>query len=232
MYAFGILLLALLPTSGMTISWTGFAHGNINIAIKASVIGLLSGALLTPFYGNILMGQTIEIPLLKTFQKIGLIIFIPLIVGWLTQYVLIKKAGIEKFNRVIKPKFPLLATISVLGIIFVALALKAKTISTQPELLLKLLFPVFVFYSINFLFTTIIGRLFFVYEDAIALVYGTTVRTLSVALAISMTLFADQGSDIVLIISAAYIVQLQAAAWYVKFADFLLKPSKNRGKTP
>ena len=35
----GLLLAALLPTSGMTISWTGFAKGNLNAAIKMTVIG-------------------------------------------------------------------------------------------------------------------------------------------------------------------------------------------------
>ncbi|MCK4887089.1 MAG: arsenic resistance protein, partial [Planctomycetes bacterium] len=35
--ALGLLLAALLPTSGMTISWTGFAKGNINAAIKMTV---------------------------------------------------------------------------------------------------------------------------------------------------------------------------------------------------
>ena len=39
--ALGLLLAALLPTSGMTISWTGFAKGNMNAAIKMTVVGLV-----------------------------------------------------------------------------------------------------------------------------------------------------------------------------------------------
>ena len=37
--ALGLLLAALLPTSGMTISWTGFARGNMGAAINMTVIG-------------------------------------------------------------------------------------------------------------------------------------------------------------------------------------------------
>ncbi|MEN9478248.1 MAG: hypothetical protein RLZZ300_2389, partial [Pseudomonadota bacterium] len=49
-YAMGLLLAALLPTSGMTISWTGFAGGNLGAAVKMTVLGLILGSLATPFY--------------------------------------------------------------------------------------------------------------------------------------------------------------------------------------
>lgn len=41
--ALGLLLAALLPTSGMTISWTGFAKGNMASAVNMTVIGLTLG---------------------------------------------------------------------------------------------------------------------------------------------------------------------------------------------
>ena len=43
----GLLLISLLPTSGMTISWTVMAKGNINEALRMVIIGLLLGALLS-----------------------------------------------------------------------------------------------------------------------------------------------------------------------------------------
>ncbi len=49
-FALGLLLAALLPTSGMTIAWTGFASGNVTAAIKMTVVGLILGSLATPFY--------------------------------------------------------------------------------------------------------------------------------------------------------------------------------------
>jgi len=42
--ALGLLLASLLPTSGMTISWTGMARGNVADAIKITVFGLLIGS--------------------------------------------------------------------------------------------------------------------------------------------------------------------------------------------
>ncbi len=46
----GLLLASLLPTSGMTISWTGFARGNVVAAVKMTVLGLIAGSIATPFY--------------------------------------------------------------------------------------------------------------------------------------------------------------------------------------
>ena len=58
----GLLLIALLPTSGMTISWTVMAKGNVNAAIRMVVIGLLLGALLSPFYITGLLGTAVDVP--------------------------------------------------------------------------------------------------------------------------------------------------------------------------
>src|SRR5699024_12706622 len=46
----GLALSALLPTSGMTISWTVLQKGNVGAAVKLTVFGLILGSLLTPWY--------------------------------------------------------------------------------------------------------------------------------------------------------------------------------------
>ena len=99
------------------------------------------------------------------------------------------------------------------------MALKSKTIITEPTLLLKYLIPLAIIYGTNFLLSTLIGKYFFKRGDGIALVYGTVMRNLSIALAIAMTVFGENGSEIALIIALAYIIQVQAGAWYVKFTN-------------
>jgi len=76
-------------------------------------------------------------------------------------------------------------------------------------------------YAVNFVISTVVGKAMFQRGDAIALVYGTVMRNLSIALAIAMGVFGAQGADAALLIALAYIVQVQAAAWYVKLTDRL-----------
>jgi ACR3 family arsenite efflux pump ArsB len=220
--ALGLLLTSLLPTSGMTISWTGFAQGNLNAAVKMTVIGLILGSLATPFYTKWLMGTVIEIPLADIFRQIVLIVFLPMLLGFITKQILLKTVGADKYNKSLKNKFPPFSTLGVLGIVFVALALKAESIIANPLSLINYFIPLFIIYLINFGLSTFIGKRFFNRGDAIALVYGTVMRNLSIALAIAITVFGPkQGSEIALIIAMGYIIQVQSAAWYVKLTDRL-----------
>ncbi len=219
--ALGLLLASLLPTSGMTISWTGMARGNVAAAIKITVFGLLIGSVLTPVAIKLLMGTVVEIPLGKIFQQILVVVLLPLVLGNITQRVLIRTYGQAHYQKDIKPVFPPLSTLGVVGVVFVAMALKAQSISANPAVLARLIIPLVLLYVINFVVSTLVGRAFFGRGDAIALVYGTVMRNLSIALAIAMTAFGKQGSEIALIIALAYIIQVQSAAWYVRFTDRL-----------
>lgn len=217
----GIVLAGLVPTSGMTISWTGFAKGNMSAAVKMTVIGLVAGSLLTPFYVQGLMGANIEINLMAVARQIVFIVFLPMVLGFATQQLLIRRYGQQIFQKSIGPKFPPLSTLGVLGIVFVALALKAQTIAAQPGVLVSILVPLVILYALNFSLSTFVGRTLLPRGDAIALVYGSVMRNLSIALAIAINAFGPQGADAALVIAAAYIIQVQSAAWYVKFTPKL-----------
>lgn len=218
--ALGLLLTSLLPTSGMTISWTGFAKGNLNEAIKMTVIGLIAGSLATPIYAKFLMGTVVEIPLVDVFKQIVFIVFLPMILGIVTKQIIISTVGFDKYNKNLKKKFPAFSTLGVLGIVFVALALKAKSIVGDPASLITYFIPLVVIYGFNFVLSTVVGKFLFSRGDAIALVYGTVMRNLSIALAIAITVFGPkEGSEIALIIAMGYIIQVQSAAWYVRLTD-------------
>jgi arsenite transporter len=99
MVRLALLLTALLPTSGMTISWTGFAKGNVPAAVKMTVVGLIAGSLLAPVYLKAMLGTLVEIPVLQVFGQIALIVFLPLGLGTLTQRWLIGRFGEQTFNQ-------------------------------------------------------------------------------------------------------------------------------------
>jgi ACR3 family arsenite efflux pump ArsB len=229
--ALGLLLAATLPTSGMTISWTGFARGNLDAAIKMAVIGLILGSLASPFYAQWLMGAVIEIPLDKIFQQVAIIVFLPLILGYATQLLIIRKYGQVRYARDFKPRFPLFSTLGLLGMVFSAMALKANTILSNPIGLLLLFIPLILFYAFTFIMGTLVGRSFFGRDDAIALIYGVAPKNLSIALAISMNAFGQEGADIALIIALAYVIQLQTSAWCNKFVDRCFG-SRQEGESP
>jgi predicted Na+-dependent transporter len=44
-------------------------------------------------------------------------------------------------------------------------------------------------------------------------------RNLSIALALAINAFGPQGAGAALVVALSYVVQVQAAAWYVKYTD-------------
>ena len=216
--ALGLLLAGLVPTSGMTISWTGLARGNTAAAVKMTVIGLTLGSLATPFYIQLLMGAQIQVDVGAVIRQIVVIVFLPMAAGFATQQYLIKRYGRQTFQQSIGPRFPGLSTIGVLGIVFVAMALKASAIAGAPQVLVSIMAPLLIVYAVNYLISTLAGRRLS-RGDAIALVYGTVMRNLSIALAIAINAFGERGTDAALVVAMAYIIQVQSAAWYVKYTD-------------
>lgn len=226
--ALGLLLAGLVPTSGMTISWTGMAGGNVPAAIRMTVVGLLLGALATPFYVDVLMGATLEVDLLRILLQIGVIVLLPLVLGQLTRIVLIRRVGTDAYRAHWAPRFPLLSTLGVLGIVFIAMALNAEALLAEPEMLLWILVPLILLYLVTFALSTVVGRLLFARGDAIALVYGTVMRNLSIALAVAMNAFGSEGATAALVIALGFVIQVQAGAWYVRLGNAVFGPPEPR----
>ena len=149
-----------------------------------------------------------------------------MIIGFITQKVLVKKYGQDRFQKDFKTRIPLIATLSLIGIVFISTAMRAKTIVSNPQMLLKILIVLSIAYFFSFLLVTIIAKVLFNREDGIALVYGTVMRNLSIALAIALSIFSTAGSDVALIVAVAFVVQIQGAALYLKVVDRLLGSQK------
>ena len=215
-FRLGILLIALLPTSGMTVSWTVFAKGNVNEAIRMIVIGLILGGLLAPVYIRLVFQESVDIGFLPIFGQIVLIVFVPMVLGAFTQWGLVKRYGKERFNKDIKKIFPKFSTLSVVVLIGIVMSLRAQMLYRNPELLFIILGPIILGYLMMLFSIHGLGVWLFNREDRIALMNGTMIRSLSLAMAIALTVFSESGPEIALVIAIAYIVQVQLAAFYVK----------------
>ncbi len=214
-FRLGILLIALLPTSGMTVSWTVMAKGNVSEAIRMIVIGLMLAGFITPLYIGLFMDETTTIPFGNIFLQIIMIVFIPMFLGFLTQLLLKKRYGEQRFIRDIKPIFPAFSTLAVVLLITMVMSMRAQMIVANPDVLLVITLPIVLGYVVMLVSLHFLGLWLFNREDRIAMINGTMIRSLSLALAIALTVF-EEGAEIALVIAIAYMVQVQLAAWYVK----------------
>jgi len=230
-YILAFIIIGSLPTSGMTISWTGFAGGNVKDVVKITILSLFLGALLLPFYIKILFGTTVSLSILNILRQISLVILVPLILGNITRRIIIKTSGEKFLKKVSRKQLPLLSSFGLILVIFISMGLKSKNIIGNPLEILSMIFPIILLYFTTFTISTIIGKLIFCRKDAIALVYGTVLRNLSIAMGLTIALFKDQAASIIIVISIAYIIQVQLSAWYLKLNKSLLKKGSLLTKT-
>jgi len=137
-----------------------------------------------------------------SFNQILLIVFIPMVLGNITQRTFIKKYGEEKFKKDIKIKFQNLSTVGVLGIVFAAMALKSKTIIENPEQLLIYTAPIALLYTLNFMISTLVGKLTLdIYLDrSLVEVFANEYKAISSRIypdptSLGLELFAENGNE-------------------------------------
>jgi arsenite transporter len=208
----GLLLIALMPTSGMTVSWTGLAGGSVTAAVIMTVLGLFFGAILAPFYIKFLLGASINVPIINILKQVFFIIFLPLLIAQITRFILVKHFGQRKYDENYKKKFPVFSSLGGLGVVFVAIALRARVIFNSPALVGKIFTSVVMLYVLSFIVSYFVGKIFFEKRDQIALVYGSVMRNLTISLAIVMMAFGSKAADAALVISVALIVQVKAGS--------------------
>lgn len=212
----GIVMISLFPTSGMTISWTMLNKGNVPAAVKITAISLLLGSFLAPVYLYFAVGTLVDVNIIQIFITIAQIIIVPMILGNITYRLILKKYTVENFNKQLKPIFPAISIWAMIFIIFTSISMKAQAIASKPSILVSTILLLIVFYTLNFIISTLAVRRFYNKADGYALVYGTVMRNLSIALGLAIASF---GPDTALIITLAFILQVQAAAWYGKLSS-------------
>ncbi|RSK26532.1 arsenic resistance protein [Bacillus sp. HMF5848] len=220
----GLALSALLPTSGMTISWTALQKGNVPAAVKLTVFGLVVGSLLTPWYLLAMVGEYVNINVMRTIHSIIMVVFVPMILGHITFRFLMKKYTPEQFQKQIKPKFGPLSIWAMLYVVFISISMRAEMIMSNLQLIALALIVLIVFYGLNYVISTIAAKMFLNRGDGIALVNGTVLRNLSIAIGLAATSF---GAEAALIVTIAFVVQQQTIAYYGKLAGkYWFNPDK------
>lgn len=212
----GLAITSLLPTSNMTIAFTMLAKGNVPGAVKLTTLGLIFGAILAPWYLLFMVGKYVPVDVLLTLKTILLVILLPLVMGVVTYSLILKKYTPEQFQKNIKPYLPAASAWGMIFIVFTSISMNAPRIASRLDIFAFALLVQVVFYSFNYTLATVIGRTFFKESDALALVFATVLRNLSISIGLAASAF---GPNAALMVSLAFLIQQQAAAWYIRFNE-------------
>jgi ACR3 family arsenite efflux pump ArsB len=214
-YAVGLYLVALIPTSGMTAAWTGLADGDLEAALVAMAINLLAAVAVLPVYLSVLVPGSVGFDAGRLYRQLAVVVVGPMIAGVVTRSVLLDRLGAERFER-LKPVFGGLSSVGVMLIVFVAMAMRSTSILADPLSSAGVVVPLVAFYAALLVVGSALGRWLLSDAQGVSLVYATSMRNLSIAVAIA----AAPGfppTTAVLPIALAYLLQPPLGAVYMHY---------------
>ncbi|MCH4887643.1 arsenic resistance protein [Acidaminobacter sp. JC074] len=206
----GMMVIGLLPTSGMTASWTGLSGGNLKLSLAVMSTNLLLSMVMLPLYLSIFNNSGLVIETSVILMSLLKVVVLPLILGDITRRLILKFKGQEGIKKA-KPYFGEISSFFVLVIIFIAVSLKSKMILTSGSLVIYAMVPMALYYivlmTISHSLSSKLDK-----ADQISMVFSTSMRNLTIALGIVMGL--EGGSMAVFLMALAYMIQLPIATYY------------------
>lgn len=214
-YAIGLYFIALIPTSGMTAAWTGLADGDLEAALVAMAVNLLAAVVILPPYLSLLVPADVGFDPSALYRQLAQVVVAPMIAGTLTRRLLLRRYSPSDFKR-LKPVFGGLSSVGVMLIVFVAMTMRSSQILADPVASIGTVLPLVIFYAAVLGAAAVLGRTLLDPARGVALVYATSMRNLSIALAIVVAADAVP-SAAVLPIALAYVIQPPLGAGYMHY---------------
>ncbi|WP_278586374.1 arsenic resistance protein [Fischerella thermalis] len=186
----GLIMLMVTPCTDWYLIFTRIAKGDVTLATALLPWNLLLQVILLPIYLLIFAGKLVNINTLFLLENVVLVLVIPLLLA------LISKRLIQKNNHLgqrIMLKIAANQTVFLTIAIAAMFASQGQILMQRPDLLLKMLMPVLIFFGVNFWLGQLIGHLAkFSYEEVACFNCTTLARNSPIALAIATSTFGER----------------------------------------
>lgn len=188
----GLIMLMVTPCTDWYLVFTGVAGGDVALATALLPLNLILQILLLPIYLLIFAGTLVELNPIKLLESVLWILLIPLLLAMISRYLLLRWKGTFWFEQILS-KITIFQVLNLNLAIIAIFASEGNTLIQRPELLLKLLIPILLFYVTNFLLAQWIGSwLRFSYEEFACFSCTTLARNSPLALGIAASAFPQQ----------------------------------------
>ncbi|UCG29489.1 MAG: ACR3 family arsenite efflux transporter [candidate division WOR-3 bacterium] len=190
-YRAGMILLGVAPCTAMVLMWSYLAKGNMAHTLVMCAVNSLSMVVLyAPLAGLLLGISGITIPWGTIAFSVLIYICVPLVAGYSTRYVSIKKKGLGWFNVHVVTPLKTVSVIALLATLILLFALQGYVIINLPGAIGMITVGIFANIIVVFVLTYIVARIIGIgYEDAApsAIIAGS--NHFEVAIAVATTLF-------------------------------------------
>jgi len=228
--AIGFILKVTVPCSGMVAAWTGFAKGRVESALALIALSFVIAVFMVPLMMWLLADTYVQIHPFMLFNKMILIVVVPLAAGLITRKLIVKKVGPKKYKEKIAPIFPGISTCAVLPMIFIIIGSQAGFIIANYQWALLVILGIATLYPILTLISLSFSRFADVdFGDGIALAYSGTAKNHAITIGLATTAFG--GTSAVFPAAVAPIIQMPIMLMILRLAPKIRKILEHRAIT-
>lgn len=189
----GFVMLTVTPCTDWYLIFTDIAKGNTALGASLLPLNFILQIVLLPLYVLLIGGTSIKFNSMELISSTIINLIIPLILSIIIRNLIIKFKGNTYFNETISKKCCTLQGWFLNLAILSMFASQGKVFLSHPNIFLKLLIPLLLFFFIIFILGQFVGfKLNMSYEDTVALNLTTLARNSPIALAIAVAYFSDR----------------------------------------
>lgn len=186
----GLIMLMVTPCTDWYLIFTSMAKGDVTLATALLPWNLILQVILLPIYLLIFTGKLVTINRFNLIQDIAFVLVLPLLLAFISKMLIPKnnRFGLQSFLKIAANQTVFLAIA-----IAAMFASQGQILIQRPDLILKMLIPVLLFFGVNFCLGQLIGNLAKVsYEEVACLNCTTLARNSPIALAIATSTFGER----------------------------------------
>jgi ACR3 family arsenite transporter len=158
-YIAGAILLGAAPCTAMVFVWSYLTDGDPNYTlVQVSVNDLIILVAFVPIVGLLLGITNVQVPYDTLVSSVLIFVVIPLLAGYLTHKILIRKKGEEWFKNTLLPKFKPVSILALLLTLVLLFAFQGSTITENPLIILLVAVPLIIQTYFIFIITWFGGR--------------------------------------------------------------------------
>ncbi len=220
--AVGFILKVTVPCSGMVAAWTGYARGRVESALVIVALSLLTAIVAVPLWMWVLAGRYVAIDPGMIFQKMLIIVVLPLGAGLFTRRLLVRRYGPQGYRQVIAPYFPAISSLGMLGMVFIIIAGQANLILANLGWMLQVVLGIATLYPLIFALAIAACKLTRLdHGHGMAVGYSVAAKNHAITIGLATTAFG--GTLAVLPAAVAPIIQIPLMLIFLRLSRLVEK---------